>query len=143
MCPLQSKSLLKSKFEMNEKLSKYNKRTTTFKLDSCCHDESQSVESLTNETAYEKSNILTDGEMGKFTLMKLLNENEFRLKTSIFSLIDFFNKKFNIANLYSSHYDSSDGDDDILSETDLRVLRLVWTLVKSDMQKVGIIMFMK
>jgi hypothetical protein len=99
---------------------------------------------------FEKSKILSPkqisddvSEIEKFTFMKLINENEFRLKTSIFSLIDFFNKKFNIANLYSSHYDSSDGDDDVLSETDLRILRLVLSLVKSDMQKVGIIMFMK
>jgi hypothetical protein len=96
---------------------------------------------------FEKSNILSPkkisddvSEMDKFTFMKLINENEFRLKTSIFAIIDFFNKKFNIANLYLPHKDSSD---DILNETDLRILKLVLTLVKNDMQKVGIIMFMK
>jgi hypothetical protein len=58
---------------------------------------------------------------------------------SILSLIHLFYQKLNITNLFTAYNDH----DNVFTVMDRRILRLVWEIVKNDIEKVGVIMFMK
>ena len=58
---------------------------------------------------------------------------------SLLSFIHLVYQKSNITKLYMAKNDQ----DNIITETDLRILRLVWKIVKNDIEKVGVMMFMK
>ena len=60
-------------------------------------------------------------------------------KYSIFSLIHLLYKKLNISNLYVRDNEQ----EDVFNEIDSRILILTWTVVKYDIHKVGVLMFMK
>ena len=58
---------------------------------------------------------------------------------SILSLIHLFYQKLNITNLFTVYNDH----DNVFTIMDRRILRLVWEIVKNDIEKVGVVMFMK